>query len=301
MSELSEKVKASIERIRAFEPRDGSGYYLAFSGGKDSVVCKALLEMAGSKYHAVYRVTSVDPPELVQFIKQKHPDVEREIPRYVNGTPITMWNLIPKQRFPPTRLARFCCRHLKEKGGDGQMVVTGVRWAEGINRKRNQGAVTVMGRNAHKELGGDPNFSSTARGGVVLTNDNEESRRMIEQCYKRHKTTLNPIIDWEDRDVWDFIHVERIPYCELYDEGRTRLGCIGCPMGNQHQRERDFARYPKYLTAYLNSFAKMLKVREEVGKPWKASDPTPTGVFKWWMEYDGDQYDLFEDYEIEED
>lgn len=165
MSELSEKVKASIERIKAFEPRDGSGYYLAFSGGKDSVVCKALLEMAGSKYHAVYRVTSVDPPELVQFIKQKHPDVEREIPRYVNGTPITMWNLIPKQRFPPTRLARFCCRHLKEKGGDGQMVVTGVRWAEGINRKRNQGAVTVMGRNAHKELGDDPNFSSTARGG----------------------------------------------------------------------------------------------------------------------------------------
>lgn len=40
-SALTEKVKASIERIKAFEPEEG--YYLAFSGGKDSVVCKVLL------------------------------------------------------------------------------------------------------------------------------------------------------------------------------------------------------------------------------------------------------------------
>lgn len=60
----------SIERLKAFEPEEG--YYLAFSGGKDSVVCKALLDMAGCKYDAVYRVTSVDPPELVRFIKEKH-------------------------------------------------------------------------------------------------------------------------------------------------------------------------------------------------------------------------------------
>lgn len=60
MNELTEKVKIAIERIKAFEPEEG--YYLAFSGGKDSVVCKALLDMAGVKYDAHYRVTSVDPP-----------------------------------------------------------------------------------------------------------------------------------------------------------------------------------------------------------------------------------------------
>lgn len=79
-SELTNKVKASLERIKAFEPPEG--YYLAFSGGKDSVVCKALLDMAGVKYDAHYRVTSVDPPELVRFIRDKHPDVERDISRY---------------------------------------------------------------------------------------------------------------------------------------------------------------------------------------------------------------------------
>ena len=59
MSELGEKVKAALERLRAFQPRNGEGYYLAFSGGKDSVVCKHLLGMAGIKFDAHYRVPFV--------------------------------------------------------------------------------------------------------------------------------------------------------------------------------------------------------------------------------------------------
>lgn len=172
MSDLAEKVKTSIERLRAFEPKNGEGYYLAFSGGKDSVVCKALMDMAGVKYDATYRVTSVDPPELVQFIKEKHPDVKREVPRYKNEfdakgnpKPITMWNLIPKKMLPPTRIARYCCSNLKETGGDGRMTVTGVRWAESAKRKLNQGTVTVASKKAGKELGDDANFLLTRQGG----------------------------------------------------------------------------------------------------------------------------------------
>lgn len=161
-SDLTNKVKASIERIRAFEPEEG--YYLAFSGGKDSVVCKVLLDMAGVKYDAHYRVTSVDPPELVRFIKEKHPDVDRDIPRYSDGKPITMWNLIPRKLMPPTRLVRYCCSSLKESGGDGRMTVTGVRWAESVNRQRNQGLVTVIGKSVTKDLDSS-DFTLTARGG----------------------------------------------------------------------------------------------------------------------------------------
>jgi len=166
MSEMSEKVFKSLERLKAFEPEEG--YYLAFSGGKDSVVCKALLDMAGCKYDATYRVTSVDPPELVRFIKEEHPDVIREVPRYSEtNKPITMWNLIVKKLYPPTRLARFCCEYLKESGGDGRMVVTGVRWAESVNRRKNQGIVTFMARNKQitKDLVENKDFSLTMRGG----------------------------------------------------------------------------------------------------------------------------------------
>lgn len=295
MSELAEKIKTSIERLKAFEPEEG--YYLAFSGGKDSVVCKALMDMAGVKYDATYRVTSVDPPELVQFIRNKHPDVKREVPKDKDGKPITMWNLIPRQMYPPTRCARYCCKYLKETAGDGRMTVTGVRWAESVNRRKNQGTVTVFGKSAGKELGENPDFQSTNRGGVVLVNDNSESRRMIEQCFRRHKTNVNPIIDWTNADVWSFIRSEHVQYCQLYDEGFNRLGCIGCPMGRTKRREIDFLRWPKYKESYLRAFQKMLDLRAERHKidPSRPllraggtdyRQPTAHDVFNWWMMYD---------------
>ena len=138
-----DKVQTAIDTLRFFEPKDGSGYYLAFSGGKDSVCIKALADMAGVKYDAHYNVTSVDPPELVRFIKSAHPDVVFDHPVDKDGKPQTMWKLIRKKKYPPTRLARYCCAILKETGGIGRTTMTGVRWAESNNRRKNQGIVTV--------------------------------------------------------------------------------------------------------------------------------------------------------------
>lgn len=138
------KLEKTIERIKAFEPEDG--YYLAFSGGKDSQCIYHLAKMAGVKFDAHYRVTSVDPPELVQFIKKNYPNVSREIPRDKDGKPITMWSLIASKTMPPTRLTRYCCKDLKESGGDGRVTITGVRWAESKKRKENQGLVTIQNK-----------------------------------------------------------------------------------------------------------------------------------------------------------
>lgn len=309
MSELQEKVNKSIERLRAFCPEEG--YYLAFSGGKDSVVCKALLDMSGCKYDAEYHVTSVDPPELVRFIKKQHPDVHRDIPRYskeyrnekLAGKPITMWNLIPEQKMPPTRIARYCCKYLKESGGDGRMTVTGVRWAESINRKRSQGEVTIQSGGKVKEFDESSFREDPRHGGLILTNDNADSRKLVEQCYKRHKTTVNPIIDWTDLDVWTFIRSNGIPYCELYDEGFHRLGCIGCPMAQKNGRERGFLRWPVYKSNYMLAFDRMLREREKRGLKSVKFGTTPRDVFNWWMEYDvlPGQMNWFEDYEEEAD
>lgn len=109
---------------------------------------------------------------------------------------------------------------------------------------------------------------------------------MVESCYKRHKTTLNPIIDWTDRDVWDFIHAESIPYCELYNDGFHRLGCVGCPMAAKHGREVEFAKWPKYKLAYLKAFDRMLAERQKRGKRRDEMFSTAQSVFNWWMKYD---------------
>lgn len=296
--QLQEKISVSIQRLKSFEPKEG--YYLAFSGGKDSCVIKAIADMAGVKYHAVYSVTGIDPPELVQFIKRVHPDVKMEFPRDADGKRITMWSMIEKKMTPPTRLIRYCCEEFKESGGYGEITITGVRWAESRSRKENHGIATVMGKGkfAQKIADEDENFKKTKKGGIILVNDNDEARRMVEQCYKRHRTTLNPIIDWTDDDVWEFIKGHEIPYCCLYDEGFKRIGCIGCPLGGKRSMEREFARYPKYKELYMKAFEKMLKRRKEAGKDDLTGNwISAKDVFNWWVGYDilPGQVDLFEE------
>jgi phosphoadenosine phosphosulfate reductase len=77
--------------------------------------------MAGVKFTAYYNITTVDPPELVHFIREKYPEVIFIYPKE------SMWRLIVRHGTPPTRLIRYCRSELKEGSGVGRTVVTGVR------------------------------------------------------------------------------------------------------------------------------------------------------------------------------
>lgn len=167
---LHDKVELAIQRLKAFEPPEG--YYVAFSGGKDSQCIYHLCKMAGVKFDAHYNVTSVDPPELVQFIRKNYSDVEFAVPHDKDGKRISMWSLIPERLMPPTRIVRYCCQQLKETQGEGRVTVTGVRWSESANRKVNQGIVTIPKKNKRivkdmENMG--VNFTKTRRGGWCLT------------------------------------------------------------------------------------------------------------------------------------
>lgn len=122
-----DKVAMAIERMKAFEPPEG--YYLAYSGGKDSDTILALAKMAGVKFDAHYNLTTVDPPELVYHVR-RHPEV------IVDRPEMTMWQWIRHKKIPPTRVVRYCCEKLKEHGGHARLVLTGVRAAESIKRSK---------------------------------------------------------------------------------------------------------------------------------------------------------------------
>lgn len=248
-----DKVQTAIDRLKEFEPPEG--YYLAFSGGKDSVVIKALADMAGVKYDAHYSVTTIDPPELVYFIRDTHPDVIRDRPEQ----PFFRY-MADVKKFPPLRRARWCCEIYKETGGKGRFVVTGVRWAESKKRSK---------------------------------------RRMVETCYRGGKKQyLNVIVDWMDGDVWEFIRSNDIPYCSLYDEGFSRLGCIGCPTMRMEHRLKEFARWPGYERAWRRAFDRMYVARIRAGL--EATWGSGREFFEWWLndyarpKEDPDQGVLFE-------
>lgn len=257
-----DKVQKAIDRLKTMEPRDGSGYYLAFSGGKDSQCVYHLAKMAGVKFDAHYSVTSVDPPELMRFIKKEYPDVIWDYPVGKDGKPTSMWKEIAQHTIPPTRQSRYCCDILKEQHGEGRVTITGVRWAESIRRRDTHGVVDV--RTASKkiiedQLENNPAAQLNNHGNLVFMDDNEETRRMVEHCFRKKRTTVNPIIDWGDDDVWEFLNeVAKVPHCCLYDEGFTRLGCIGCPLQGREGMIRDFERWPRYKELYIRAFEKMI-------------------------------------------
>lgn len=142
---LMEKEQIAIERLKAFAPQSGEPYYLCYSGGKDSDVIRILAQLAGVPHELHHNLTTVDAPETMQYLKTI-PDLIIDKSRYDDGRPKTMWNLIPHRKMPPTRIARWCCAELKEHGGKGRLKITGVRWAESLNRKENSDVLKVIGK-----------------------------------------------------------------------------------------------------------------------------------------------------------
>ena len=111
-TELSKKVKKAIERIKLFEPEDG--YYLAYSGGKDSDCIRILADLANVKHEIHHNLTTVDAPETMQYIKSI-PNVIIDKARYADGRQKTMWSEILRNGTPPHDSCVTAAYHLKKR------------------------------------------------------------------------------------------------------------------------------------------------------------------------------------------
>jgi len=226
---LEQNIIEAIQFLKDNEP--SKGYLLGFSGGKDSQVVYELAKMSGVKFHAYFGLTSVDPPEVIKFVRDYYPEIEIKQP------PITMWELIIKNGVPPTSMMRYCCRALKEIY-DGH-IITGIRASESARRSK---------------------------------------RDRIDYLKPNH-IIYKPIFNWTENEVWEFHKKFNLPHCKLYDEGFTRIGCIGCPMKTPKQREADFIRWSNYYKAYIKAFDRMLVNRKKTAYLWH----TGQEVMDWWL------------------
>lgn len=225
---------------------------IADSGGKDSSVCKELALRAGIPFEIQHNHTTADAPETVRFIRSEAKRFEELGIKYTINMPMykgkrtSMWSLIPEKLMPPTRKVRYCCAVLKERGGAGRFICTGVRWAESASRKNGRGIYEKNGDKKHR---------------IILNNDNDDRRMLFENCRLKSKRTVNPIIDWKNDDVFDFLEDAKKPVNPLYAEGWCRVGCIGCPLAGGKTQMEEFLRWPKFEQLYLNAFDRMLKER----------------------------------------
>lgn len=297
-----EKEKAAIERLKAFVPKNGDPYFVCYSGGKDSDCIRILASLAGVPFELHHNLTTVDAPETISYVKSI-PGIIIDKARYANGKPKTMWNLIVRKKMPPLRYARWCCSELKEVGGKGRLKVTGVRWAESVARSKRSGLVQISGKSKSTQKYLEENgisHSINKFGGVVLNHDNSESRRAVEHCYRTTSTLINPIIDWSDYEVWDFLRYYGCFGNPLYYCGQSRIGCVGCPLSGFRRMKLDFMQYPKYKKLYISAFQKMVDERNRLGLFNNGVWGDGLSVFKWWTGDNPEQLTMFSDSELEE-
>lgn len=266
-----DKEQTALERIKLAAMMSQHYYHkpvlLCYSGGKDSDVMLELAKRSGVAYEVQHSHTTVDAPETVYHVRDKFKQLESEgVHCTINKPKMTMWQLIVRKKMPPTRMVRYCCSELKETAGKNRHIMTGVRWAESTKRKKR---------------GVQESISSKKENRIILTNDNDDKRMLTERCQRQAETVTNPIIDWTDDDVYEYIASEHVNINPLYCDGFKRVGCIGCPIAGR-KRYKEFARYPTYKRAYITAFDKMLLARRTAGldTTWNSG----VDVYHWWME-----------------
>lgn len=263
--------KASEISMKLF----GQPLVVTYSGGKDSDVILQIAKNAKVPFEVLHNHTTEDAPETVYHIRNVFRELELEGIKCTIDKPVykgkrtSMWNLIPQKLMPPTRLVRYCCAVLKEKGGTGRFIATGVRWDESAARKNNRGTMEVIHRDREKRL--------------ILQDDNDEARRTFETCKLKGKRVVNPIVEWKTDDVLQYIEDQKIAINPLYGCGFDRVGCVGCPLAGTEDRQFEFAMFPAFKKNYIRAFDRMLEARMKSGKHTENWE-NGIDVFHWWME-----------------
>ena len=215
------KTEIAIDFIREHEPEEG--YFVGFSGGKDSVVVLDLVQRAGVKHQAYYSATGIDPPELVKYINEHYPYVIQKRPLLTRKRAHPDWEgvrsfygMIKHLGFP-TRTQRWCCDVLKKDP---------TKKVPLLHR--------IMGLRAEES-------SMRAKRGQI-------------SYFKKFKQWVyKPIFTWLEWEIWDYIESNKLPYCSLYDEGFDRLGCVVCPFichGIRGKLKISMERWPKHYASF---------------------------------------------------
>ena len=257
---LQSKIDKAIAFIQHGEKlalsMNADGYFVAFSGGKDSQVLLWLVQQAGVKYRAYYSVTTNDPPQNVRFIRENYPEVEFLHPKE------NFYKLVAKKGLP-TMNRRFCCSILKETAGVGYVTLVGVRRDESSKRRNYKDVDVISKRKEHQDSERAYNI--------------DEMLHAEHQCIKgKDKLVLRPILDFTDSEIWEVIYSNNLPVNPCYND-TNRVGCIFCPFGAKKQILDYCRKYPRAKAKIIDSIKQYQNTMKQ------KAELQPEEYFEWWL------------------
>lgn len=266
---------------------------ICYSGGKDSDVLLdiAIKTLKPNDFRVLNSHTTLDAPETVYYIREKFAqlraagiDCEISYPMY-KGKRTSFWRICQHKKMLPTRITRFCCAILKEVSTPKQIAVVGVRESESKNREGRGEFGLRADRNTVK---------SAQHVNAMIEFDQDQNNHSSFECEiikgaKKNKAMVsNPIYKFTERDIWDYIHENKMKVNPLYAKGYKRVGCVGCPMAGKN-RKKEFAEYPAYKTNFIKLCDYILNHDSNINIKDKYGFRNGEDFFRWWLEEDHKQ------------
>lgn len=299
MSIDENKVKAAIDRLRLAAEMSETYYHkpimIAYSGGKDSDTVLSLAQESGIDFEVIMNITTVEAPqtmihahETARKIRENGKQFTFLHARDKDGKPLNMRSVCLQKKILPTRIARFCCAEFKEIGTPDRLIALGVRSSESLQRSKNYDIFSIrVGKKEDKLKYGYDHALNVFSDALTVSEDLGESPeienafdcQLITAAKRNNEITVQPILDWKESDVWNYIRGRGVKYNPLYDMGYHRVGCVGCPMGSQSFREKEFRDFPGLERYWMKICDDLLKMGA-FKKPFKDAQE----VFDWWLE-----------------
>lgn len=207
-------------------------YYVAFSGGKDSIVTLDLVQRAlpHNKFKVLFGDTGMEFPDTYETVRRVREQCEKDGIDFI----ISKSEMPPNESWmkfgPPASVTRWCCSVHKT--------------APQILKLR--------------EVSGKPNFVGMAFIGIRASESLARSEYEYLSLGEKHKGqfSCNPILEWNSAELYLYLYSRDIPISDVYKKGNRRAGCLVCPRAAE--RNEYFSR-----SWYTNEFDNLINLIKE--------------------------------------
>lgn len=208
-------------------------FYVAFSGGKDSVVALDIVQRAlpHNSFAVLFGDTGMEFPDTYEVIEKVQLECEEKGIKFLKSksrySPEYTW----RKFGPPSQTMRWCCS---------------------VHKTTPQ--ILLL-----RDVIGNPHFRGMAFTGI--RGDESISRSEYDDVSLGEKVkgqySCHPILEWNSAELFAYIFEQGLIVNETYKKGNSRAGCLVCPLAaskNMFFKEQSYSEVSTYGSLSTKTF-----------------------------------------------